>query len=438
MATISSLVDRVRLELGDLGKSFVTQFVADGTTNRFQLHYSPLDASSVYVFADGTDITSQSSVEESTGILVTDTVLDDGVEVTVSGNYYRYFTAAELSSLVTDAVLQHTANHVDSLGRKVTVATLPPIEEYPVAIYATTLALYTLATDAAFDIDIAAPDGVSIPRSERYRQLNQQIAERQAQYKELCVQLGLGMYKIDVFTLRRVSKATNRYVPVYKPQEVDDRSYPQRVRDELPTYGDKPAVWPTDAGELTAYQGRAFSTTLTFTGQYDLSCSFVANVLPQRGSVLIVQEFGLEVVDLNSFAVTAVTRASGSTTAQITAAGNTFAVGDSINVIGVNTELNQTWVVTAVVDANNFTVTTTHTTPLALTGLTATALLNADRTYTATLSLTADQTLRLPSRTYWSLQLVDPNHTDPNSGTILPDEVQGGNFFTDPVSSVVL
>lgn len=360
MATISSLVDRVRLELGDLGKSFVTQFVADGTTNRFQLHYSPLDASSVYVFTNGTDITSQSSVEESTGILVTDTVLEDGVEVTVSGNYYRYFTAAELTSLVNDAVLQHTANHVDSTGRKITVENLPQIEEYPVAIYATTLALYTLATDAAFDIDIAAPDGVSIPRSERYRQLNQQIAERQAQYKELCVQLGLGMYKIDVFTLRRVSKATNRYVPVYKPQEVDDRSYPQRVRDQLPTYGDKPPVWPTDAGELTAYQGRAFSTTVSFSGTFDESTSFAAKLLSQRGSVLVVQEFELDTVD------------------------------------------------------------------------------NGDGNYTATLSLTSDQTLRLPSRTYWSLQLVDPDLTDVNSGTILPNELKGGNFFTNPVSSVVL
>ena len=39
MATLLSLTDRVRVELGDLGKSFVTQFVADGTTNRFKLLY---------------------------------------------------------------------------------------------------------------------------------------------------------------------------------------------------------------------------------------------------------------------------------------------------------------------------------------------------------------------------------------------------------------
>jgi hypothetical protein len=248
----------------------------------------------------------------------------------------------------------------------------------------------------------------------------------------------VGMYKIDTFTLRRISKATGRYVPVYKPQEVDDRSYPQRVADQLPTYGDKQPTWPTDGGELIAYQGRAFTKTITFTGQYDVSCSFTANLLNQRGSVLVVQNFDLEVVDLNSFTITAVTRTSGSTTARITATGKNFAVGDSIRVIGVNTELNQTWVVAAVVDANNFNVTTTHTTPLALTNLTGTALLNADRTYSATISLTSDETLRLAERTYWSVQLVDPNNTDPNSGTILPVEIKGGNFFTERVSTVVL
>ena len=360
MATIANLVSRVRLELGDTGKSFVAQFMADGTTNRFRLGYSPLDASCVVVYKNGTDVTSTSYVEESTGVLVVEGLPADGDQFVVSGEYFRYFTAAELESLVTDAVAQHSAGHVDSLGRQITVANLPTIEEYPVSIYAVTLALYTLATDSSFDIDIAAPDGVSIPRSERYRQLMDMVQARQVQYRDLCVQLGVGLYKIDVFTLRRISKATGRYVPVYKPQEVDDRSYPQRVADQLPTYGDKQPAWPTDSGELTAYQGRAFTKDITFTGDYDNSVSFVAKLLNQRGSVLVVENFELSV--------------DGPT----------------------------------------------------------------DGTYTATLSLSSDNTLRLAERTYWSLQLVDPNNTDVNSGSILPVEIKGGNFFTERVSTVVL
>jgi hypothetical protein len=352
MATVESLVSRVRLELGDLGKSFVSQFVADGTTNRFNIHYSPLDAASVFVWLNGTDVTSTTSVEESTGVLVFNTVPADGSEITVSGTYFRYFTAAELASLVTDAVAQHSAGHTDSVGRQINIANLPATEDYAVSIYATTLALYTLATDASFDIDIAAPDGVSIPRSERYRQLMDMVQARQVQYRDLCVQLGIGMYKIDVFTLRRVSKTTNRYVPVYKPQEVDDRSYPQRSHLELPTYGDKDPAWPTDAGELTAYQGRAWTYTFNFSGDFT-GKSFLARLLNQRGSVYVVQNINLVVDD------------------------------------------------------------------------------NGDGTFTATLSLTADQTLRLAGRTYWSFSTVD-DETEENI------EFKGGNFFTERVREAVL
>jgi hypothetical protein len=295
MATVSSLVDRVRLELGDLGKSFVTQFVADGTTNRFKLHYAPLDSTTIVVYQNGIDISDDCTVEESTGVLITADVPADGAEMLVSGTYYRYFTNAELGNLVADAVSQHANGGVDSLGRKITAASLPSIEEYPVAIYAVTLALYTLATDASFDIDIAAPDGVSIPRAERYRQLMDMVQARQAQYRDLCVHLGVGMYKIDVFSFRRISKSTGRYIPVYKPQEVDDRSYPQRVDMPAPTYGDKPVEWPTTSSELTAYQGRAFSTTLTW--EYEEGASFTVVLLSQRSSPLVVREFEAVITD---------------------------------------------------------------------------------------------------------------------------------------------
>jgi hypothetical protein len=356
VATISSLVDRVRMELGDMGKTFVTQFVADGTTNRFKLHYSPLDATTVVVTAGGTDISSTSSVEEASGVLVTDTVPTDGTEMTVSGIYYRYFTGAELTQIVNNALASHSAKHVDSLGRAITVETLPLIEEYPVAVYATSLALYTLATDSSFDIDIQAPDGINIPRSERYRQLMEMVNVRKAQYQELCVNLGIGMFSIDVFTFRRVSKATGRYVPVYKPQEVDDRSYPQRSHIELPTYGDKPPAWPTEAGELTAYQGREYETTVTLTGDYT-GIDLTARLLNQRGGVLAAQDFTVDRTD---------------------------------NLDNDDNPISTTLV----------------------------------------LSLTADQTLRLALRTYWSVSQVVEDGED--------IEIKGGNFFTTRRSEVIL
>lgn len=355
MATVSSLVERVRVELGDLGKSFVTQFVADGTTNRFKLHYAPLDGPGIRVFKNGEDISDECSVEESTGVLVTDVLPLDGDEFTVSGNYYRYFTDNELTRLVSDALEQHNAHHTDAAGRKITAALLPAVEEYPVAIYATTLALYTLATDSAFDIDILAPDGVNIPRSERYRQLMEMVQTRQQQYRELCSHLGIGMYKIDVFNFRRISKTTNRLVPMYKAQEVDDRSFPQRIDLVEPTYGDSRAKWPTAGGELTAYQGIAYIGTVNFTGDFT-GKSFLARLVQQRGSIQVVQNF-------------------------------------------------------------NLSLTSTGT--------------GEDTAYTATISLTADQTRRLALRTYWHILSVD-DETDERI------EIIGDNFFTERSSAVIL
>ena len=108
-----------------------------------------------------------------------------------------------------------------------------------------------------------------IPRSERYRQLMQMIQVRKDQYKELCSQLGIGLYKIDIFTLRRTSKTTNRYVPVYLPQEVDDRSMPMRAELPMPTYG--ASVSPSDVPtfDITMYQGDSFEVYLSF--QFDVT-----------------------------------------------------------------------------------------------------------------------------------------------------------------------
>jgi len=369
LAVLTNLANQLRFELGDLGKSFVTNFVADGTTNRFRLHYAPLDGDGVKVFKNGVDISTLASVEEQTGVLVTDTVPADGDELLVSGTYYRYFTATEIKKIVEEALITHTNGHTDVVGRQLTLENLPTIEEYPVVIHAVTLALYTLATDAAFDIDIQAPDGVNIPRSERYRQLMDMVQARQSQYRELCTLLGVGLYKIDVFNLNRISKATGRLVPMYVPQEVDDRSYPERTHVTTPTLGSIAQPWETESGELTAYQGRAFSHSLSVIGNY-AGKSFIANLLNQRGSVLTVQPFTLDVTTSVDVTITAVSRTASSTSILLTTSTpHSLVQGELATIIGVDSTVNGTVTVASIVSTTQFTVTGTATTALALTNL---------------------------------------------------------------------
>ena len=296
MATITSLSDKLRSEIGDIGKSFVYQFTADGTTNRFLVPYSPLDGAGLIVTKDGLDVSTTVEVEEQTGYIIFDTTPAGDSNIVVAGNYFRYFTTREINDFVSVAFQQHTTNHTDAYGRSVSLENLPTLEEYPITVYASTLALYTLATDASFDIDITAPDGVMIPRSERYRQLMQMIDVRKQQYRELCSQLGIGLYKIDVFSLRRISKTTNRYVPIYAPMEVDDVSMPVRVYLPLPTYGavEKPTTVITK--DLYVYEGDDYTVYIQFGfGLEDYTPK--AEIRMNPNSMVLLTEFTTDKID---------------------------------------------------------------------------------------------------------------------------------------------
>jgi len=210
------------------------------------------------------NVSSTTTVEEGVGVLNLPYAPTSGAQISVTGTAYRYFTDSDISSFVNTAFTQHASTTTDSNGSPVTMSTLPVIDQYPLVILASTLALYTLATDAAFDIDIISPDGVSIPRSERYRQLSEIIQQRKDQYREMCQLLNVGMYRIENFTLRRISRLTNRYVPIYRPQEVDDGSIPVRVSLSMPTYGDITPNTPAIAKDLSIYAGDDFKEIVQF------------------------------------------------------------------------------------------------------------------------------------------------------------------------------
>jgi hypothetical protein len=277
----------------------VYQFTADGTTNRFLVPYSPLDGVNLSILQDNVDVSADVEVEEATGYIVFDTTPSDGDIIVVAGNHFRYFTNTEIEQYISTAFAEHSAYHTDAYGRTVSLVNLPALEEYPVVVYASTLALYALANDAAFDINVFAPDGVTIPRSERYQQLMQMIQARQNQYRELCNQLGIGMYKIDVFSLRRISKTTNRYVPIFQPMEIDDRSTPTRVYVPIPTYGAVEAPTIATVQDLTIYEGDDYSFSVYFDFDID-TYTATAEIRQMPGSSVLLTSFTITKPDLGS------------------------------------------------------------------------------------------------------------------------------------------
>jgi hypothetical protein len=264
VATLAALSGRLRSELGDMGRSFEETFVGDGATKRYQLTNAPVKGSSLVIKVGATNVSSTTSVEEHTGMLILAVAPTTGAIITVSGTMYKYFTDTEIETYVNTAFQEHARSTTDSNGSRATMLSLPAIDEYPLVLLASTMALYTLATDAAFDIDIISPDGVSIPRSERFRQLSEIVTARKEQYRELCNMLGLGMYKIEIFNLRRISRMTNKLVPMYRPQEIDDASLPQRVRLPISAYGDITPDGEVINKDLSMYSGDDFAIKLKF------------------------------------------------------------------------------------------------------------------------------------------------------------------------------
>jgi hypothetical protein len=265
MAVLSDLTSRVRLELGDQPKQFSLTLTGDGTKD-FPLGIHPIDAYTLLVTVDGLAATNPTgyTLEADQGVIhfIVAPVLN--AVISVIGISFRYFTDSDIARFVNTAVEQHTYNRTNGMGSQMTIGLIPAVEEYPLAILATIEALWALATDASFDIDINAPDGVSIPRSERYRQLTQTIQARWDQYHQLCAALNIGLWRIEMGTLRRVSRLTNKLVPIYMAQEMDDSRKPERVYIQNDLNGRTPIPSTVQVYDITLYQGNSYSIEFDF------------------------------------------------------------------------------------------------------------------------------------------------------------------------------
>lgn len=266
MALLSDLISRVRLELGDQPKQFTYTATGDGFTTLFRLNARPVELTNLLVTVNGTPIGYPSgySLEQTTGNLTFATAPAANASIAVQGTADRYFLDSDITKFVNTAVTQHTYNRTDAYGSTVTITTIPPVEEYPLAILATIEALWALATDAAFDIDIQAPDGVTIPRSERYRQLTETINARWEQYRQLCSALNIGLWKLEMGTLRRVSRTTNKLVPVYMAQEIDDSRMPERVYINNDLNGRSPLPTNVQTYDVILTQGDNYGVEFDF------------------------------------------------------------------------------------------------------------------------------------------------------------------------------
>ena len=247
MADKAAILARVRTELGDFQQDFRDVYLGTGELDTYDLSVINVSAVTVQVVVGpattvlvaGTDYTLDARAGR---ILLQGAYapLPDGTRLVVEGTGSGMFSDVDLEQLLTEALLQHThgrsirSRYRDENGfirytdTAITLETLPPVEELPVALLVVVQALWVLATDAAGDVDVDTPDGTHVNRRQRYEQLVHQIDLVQTRYEDMCHQLGIGLDRIEMFDLRRVSRTTGRLVPLFKAQEYDDYSLPTR------------------------------------------------------------------------------------------------------------------------------------------------------------------------------------------------------------------
>jgi hypothetical protein len=242
-----ALRKRVRLEIGDFEERFQSSVQGDGFTRRFDLPVEVIDPTSISVVLQLEDAAAPSFIETfdldaQAGVLTLPTPPENDSILTVTGRHHQFFTNAELDLFVRSAALKHTHSSEDLqvyrdthgfkrfLYTNQTVDSIPPVEYHLVALLSAIEALEVIRSDAAYDIDVNTAEGTMLPRSERFRNLGELIATKQVTYDELAQKLGVGLGKIEVFTMRRVSRTTGKLVPVYVAREYDEvRVPPLRV-----------------------------------------------------------------------------------------------------------------------------------------------------------------------------------------------------------------
>jgi len=96
VATLAALSDRLRLEIGDISRSFVEEFRGDGVGSRFQLTEAPVNGASLSIKVNGVEVSNAATVEESVGMVQLGAIPPVDAVVLISGTSHKYFTDDEI------------------------------------------------------------------------------------------------------------------------------------------------------------------------------------------------------------------------------------------------------------------------------------------------------------------------------------------------------
>jgi hypothetical protein len=242
MTTLAEISSVSRQLSRDFGTFFELNYASVGATIRLPHPLVQTDSVSVINNTDASPVTDY-VLNSRNGLLKipNPTQYEDGIYV--SGLYFQWFLDEDFDFFSRTIATEHLHHRTS-----VSLESITGAEIEVMGIGALVIGMYSLLAEFATDIDIASPEGMSIPAHQRYQQTMSLVQYWEKRYEEKSALLNVGLKRIEMFTLRRKSRLTDRYVPLYRTREIDNPRPPIRVRplidpEEMTPFEDEEAFY---------------------------------------------------------------------------------------------------------------------------------------------------------------------------------------------------
>lgn len=267
--SVEKVMTDARTYMRDYARHFTAAVARTGITTTFEMPHGNIMPSSLLIQArkastvangqnDGSGlVTATGSVfgyllDEREGLVRVNKPITSGFDDTwsfvVEGYYYEWVSDRDLRMFANNLIAEHAYHREDWDPDNIDDA-----EEDALALGTAVEALWSLLIEFSRDIDINTPEGVPVPATQRYAQVSSLLGNLSEKYNEKSGMLGVGIASIQMITLRRRSRTTNRLVPIYREREWDDARIPTRVFPAIPIEG--PTSPPPDFRRFPTVQG---------------------------------------------------------------------------------------------------------------------------------------------------------------------------------------
>lgn len=252
ISTMSDLGSAARQYLRDFPQYFEEAYqpIQQSTIRLGHPMVSEIEVSSA---VDGVEVVGY-DINWRNGILKLHNPSDTPEGIYVRGFHYEWFLDEDLEYFAGVMIQEHMFDSSND-----DFSDFDQTELQVISVGTVVKALWSLVTEFSTQIDVSTPEGMMIPAHMRFQQVFQLFNHWKAKYDEMAAATNSGLNHISISPLRRVSRTTNRYVPVFRDREIDDPTPPVRIFPPIPELG--PTIQEEGSGSGSGFYTNEYGIT---------------------------------------------------------------------------------------------------------------------------------------------------------------------------------